>query len=93
MDMDHGRKVRLSIPQDLHGKIGNKEKIIELVRAGLLQTEIANLESEIADLIEKTERAEKRMKELPHDIERMEELLRKVRMDQKTLESLLNERR
>jgi chromosome segregation ATPase len=95
MRLTHTRNsnVKLGVPRDLYEKIGNQEKIIELMRIGLLSLRVASLDREIADLVERTEALKKRIVELPYETEKLNKRLEEFIKDQKTLETLLNVRR
>jgi hypothetical protein len=83
----------IKIPGDLYEEIGSQEKIIRLIKVGLLSLRATSLEREIADLIKRTEDLEIRNAELPHEIERFQQLLEEALKDRKTLEELLGEKR
>jgi len=85
--------VKLGVPRGLYEKIGDQQKIIELMRIGLFSLRVTSLEREIADLVERTEALKKRIVELPYETEKLKKLLEELVKDQKTLEALLNVRR
>jgi len=84
---------KLSVPEDLYERIGTQEKIVQLVKIGLLSSIIASLEREVDDLVERKKALEKHIVELPDEIERLRKSLEELLQDQKTLEILLNQRR
>ena len=88
--MDLERRREFSVPKDLYEKIGDQEKIMKLIKIGLLSLRVTSLEREIADLIEKIEDSKKHIAELPYETERLEEFLREAIRDKKTLENLLD---
>ena len=84
---------KIKIPRDLYEEIGSQEKIIRLIKVGLLSLRAASLERENADLIKRTGDLEKYIAELPHEIARFQQLLEKALKDRKTLEKLLAKKR
>lgn len=82
----------LKIPRDFYEEIGSTEKIIQLIKVGLLSLRATSLEREIADLTKRTRDSEKKIAELPKEIDRFQQLLEDANKDQKTLEKLLNEK-
>jgi hypothetical protein len=84
---------KLKIPRGLYEEIGSQEKIIRLIKVGLLSLGATSLEREIADLIKRTGDLEKCIAELPPEIERFQQLLEEALKDQKTLEKLLDKKR
>ena len=84
---------KLQIPRDLYEEIGSQEKIIRLIKVGLLSLRATSLERENADLIKRTGDLEKYIAELPHEIARFQQLLEKALKDRKTLEKLLAKKR
>ena len=79
---------KLKIPRDLYEEIGSQEKIIRLIKVGLLSLRATSLERENADLIKRTEDFEKDIVELPCEIARFQQLLEEALKDRKTLEKL-----
>jgi hypothetical protein len=84
---------KIKIPRDLYEEIGSQEKIIRLIKVGLLSLRATSLERGNADLIKRTEDLEIRNAELPHEISRFQQLLEEALKDRKTLEKLLDKER
>lgn len=79
---------KIKIPRDLYEEIGSQEKMIRLIKVGLLSLRATSLERENADLIKRTKDLEIRNAELPHEISRFQQLLEEALKDRKTLEKL-----
>jgi len=79
---------KLKIPRDLYEEIGSQEKMIRLIKVGLLSLRVTSLERENADLIKRTGDFEKYIVELPCEIARFQQLLEEALKDRKTLEKL-----
>jgi len=84
---------KVKIPRDLGEKIGSTEKIIRLIKVGLLSLRATSLEREITDLTKRIGDSEKKIAELPKEIDRFQQLLQDAVKDRKRLEKLLNEKR
>jgi predicted RNase H-like nuclease (RuvC/YqgF family) len=83
---------KIKIPRDLYEEIGNQQRIIRLIKVGLLSLKIISFEKEIADLKKRTEDSKKEIAELPSEIQRFQQLLEDALKDQKILERLLGEK-
>jgi len=79
---------KLKIPRDLYEEIGSQEKMIRLIKVGLLSLRATSLERENADLIKRTGDFEIHIVELPCEIARFQQLLEEALKDRKTLEKL-----
>jgi hypothetical protein len=84
---------KIKIPRDLYEEIGSQEKIIRLIKVGLLSLRVTSLKREIADLIKRMKDLEIHNAELPHEITRFQQLLEIALKDRKTLEKLLDKKR
>jgi len=84
---------KLQIPRDLYEEIGSQEKMIRLIKVGLLSLRTTSLERENAGLTKRTKDLEIRNAELLHEISRFQQLLEEALKDRKTLEKLLDKKR
>jgi hypothetical protein len=88
--LDHERRCKLDVPRDLYEKVGDRKRIIKLIKIGLLSLKVVYLEKEIADLADKIKGSKKYITELPHETERLYELLGKAIEDRQVLEKMLD---
>jgi len=91
--LDHERRCKLDVPRDLYEKVGDRKRIIKLIKIGLLSLKVVYLEKEIADLADKIKGSKKHITELPHETERLYELLGKAIEDRQVLEKMLDKGR
>jgi len=84
--MNGKERLQPSVPRDLYEITGSEEKVVELIRIGLLSVRTTFLEREIADLNEKIINLKKLVEELPCKTKRLERLLEEAIEDHKTLE-------
>jgi len=84
---------KLQIPRDLYEEIGSQEKMIRLIKVGLLSLRVTSLERENAGLTKRKKDLEIRNAELLHEISRFQQLLEEALKDRKTLEKLLDKKR
>ena len=88
--MGHERRCKLDVPRDVYEKVGDRKRIIKLIKIGLLSLKVASLKREIADLTDKIKGSRKHVTELPHETERLYELLGKAIEDKGVLEKMLD---
>jgi DNA-binding transcriptional regulator GbsR (MarR family) len=88
--LSHERRCKLDVPRDLYERVGDRKRIIQLIKIGLLSLKVAYLEKEIADLTDKIKDSKKHITELPRETERLYELLGKAIEDKEVLEKMLD---